>query len=131
MIHDLTANQDFREKTIINWRRMSNDDIEYDELVLTGDVTERSSKRYRINQKYDNPICSCCGNELEIKPWAFDSFTNITDRGICKACVMFFDSINTEEMIEWRDMKDLNTEYKPWDFKEEFNKLTDNVLLWD
>lgn len=131
IIQDLTANSDFSSN---NNTVEENIDVITDELVLTGDCTERASKQWLLDYNSLNCPCERFGRLITIVPWRSDDYVQT----LCKMC----DEIVSVQVL-LSQAKDLalvigETEQsgfiyaKPWTFRSEPSpSAIDNVLLWD
>lgn len=132
MVHDLTANNDFRQGRSVNslLGRIASDlakardeleelTLPYDEVVLTGTTFDRDHKRYVLDYESDQKnMCDCCGLPIKIRPWVYEE-----NQSLCPNCVKWL------EKESWFRQERV---VKPWDIRDfERENAVDNVLLWD
>ena len=143
MIHDLTANNDFRSEGFNLFGRRNNifenardnDELTspYEEVILTGSAFDREHKRYILDYESDTKnMCDCCGAPIKIIPWDFEE-----NKTLCPECEKFLeerfvpqeDGTLSEQIVD--DSFKIRVR-KPWDMDEiERESAINNVLLWD
>lgn len=142
MVHDLTANRDFRSDRDFNFlgrfareleRATDNLTPPYDEIVLTGTTFDRDQKRYILDYESDQKnMCDCCGAPIRIRPWDFKE-----NKTLCPDCEKWLGETHNsredgrllEEVID--NSLDVRV-MKPWDIRDfERENAVNNVLLWD